>query len=121
MADEAVIDQAETQSIQDRIASKFGFPGATEAETQVEAVTQDDSGLAELEWDDAKYQVPVKLKDAFMRNEDYTRKTQDLAEQRKSVDQLREISQTKQMDAIFADTIQPDMQQIAIIDAYLAQ
>jgi len=121
MADETVIDQAETQSIQDRIASKFGFPGATEAETQVDAVATDDSGLAELEWDGAKYQVPVKLKDAFMRNEDYTRKTQDLAEQRKSVDQLREISQTKQMDAIFADTIQPDMQQIAMIDAYLAQ
>lgn len=121
MIDETAVDQPETESIADRIASKFGFPGANQAEAQADAVTQEDSGLAELEWDGAKYQVPVKLKDAFMRNEDYTRKTQDLAEQRKSVDQLREISQTRQMDSDFAASVQPDMQQIAMIDAYLAQ
>src|ERR1700730_7367382 len=124
MADEAVVDQPETESITDRIASKFGFPGANQIEGNTVAdseVQPTESDLAQLEWDGATYQVPVKLKDAFMRNEDYTRKTQELAEQRKSVDQLREISQTKQMDAAFADTIAPDMQQIAMIDAYLGQ
>jgi protoporphyrinogen oxidase len=120
MADEQVIDQAEPQSMTDRIANKFGFPGADQAEAD-SAVQTTESDLAELEWDGAKYQVPVKLKDAFMRNEDYTRKTQDLAEQRKTVDQLREISQTKQMDGVFAESIQPDMQQVAMIDAYLQQ
>ena len=121
MADEEVIDQAETQSMADRIASKYGFPGANQAEAEAEAVQTTESDLAELEWDGAKYQVPTKLKDAFMRNEDYTRKTQELAEQRKSVDQLREISQTRQMDSVFAEQIQPDMQQVAMIDAYLQQ
>lgn len=121
MIDDTAVAQPETESIADRIASKFGFPGANQAEAQADAVQTDDSGLAELEWDGAKYQVPVKLKDAFMKNEDYTRKTQELAEQRKAVDQLRDISQTKQMDSIFAEQIQPDMQQVAMIDAYLAQ
>jgi len=121
MIDDTAVDQPATESIQDRIASKFGFPGANQAEADADAVQTSEADLAELDWDGAKYQVPVKLKDAFMRNEDYTRKTQELAEQRKSVDQLREISQTRQMDSLFAEQIQPDMQQVAMIDAYLAQ
>ncbi len=91
------------------------------SDASADAIQTTESDLAELEWDGAKYQVPMKLKDAFMRNEDYTRKTQELAEQRKSVDQLREISQTKQMDAVFSESVQPDMQRVAMIDAYLAQ
>lgn len=121
MIDETVVDQAEPQSMTDRIANKFGFPGADQAEAEANAVQPVESDLAQLEWDGATYQVPSKLKDAFMRNEDYTRKTQDLAEARKAVDQLREISQTKQMDGAFAESIAPDMQQVAMIDAYLAQ
>jgi uncharacterized protein YlxP (DUF503 family) len=121
MIDEVAIDQPETESMTDRIASKFGFPGKGQAETPVDAAQTAESDLAELEWDGAKYQVPKNMKDAFMRNEDYTRKTQELAEQRKSVDQLRELSQTKQMDSAFAESVQPDMQQVAMIDAYLAQ
>lgn len=121
MIDEAGIDQPETESIQDRIASKFGFPGAGQAETEVDAATTPESDLAELDWEGVKFQVPSKAKDAFMRNEDYTRKTQELAEQRKAVDQLREISQTKQMDAVFQDSVQAEMQQAAMIDAYLTQ
>jgi protoporphyrinogen oxidase len=121
MDDDTAVDQPATESIADRIASKFGFPGANQEEAGAESVQTTESDLAELDWDGAKYQVPVKLKDAFMRNEDYTRKTQELAEQRKSVDQLREISQTRQMDSAFAESIQPDMQQVAMIDAYLQQ
>src|SRR5216683_4865345 len=113
MIDDTAIDQPETESMADRIASKFGFPGANQAEASADAIQTTESDLAELEWDGAKYQVPMKLKDAFMRNEDYTRKTQELAEQRKSVDQLREISQTKQMDAVFSESVQPDMQRVA--------
>lgn len=121
MIDEAGIDQPETESIQDRIASKFGFPGANQEEAEATSVQAPESDLAELDWEGVKFQVPSKAKDAFMRNEDYTRKTQELAEQRKAVDQLREISQTKQMDAVFQDSVQAEMQQAAMIDAYLTQ
>jgi hypothetical protein len=123
MIDDTTIDQAvdhadKPQSIQDRIGAKFGFPAKDQAATE-ETPAAVPSDVAELEWDGERFTVPVKLKDAFMRNEDYTKKTQELAEQRRAVDQLREISQTKQMDAVFGESVQAEQLQIAMIDAYL--
>lgn len=39
---------------------------------------------AEIEWDGIKAKVPAPLKDAFLRHADYTRKTMEVAEQRKA-------------------------------------
>lgn len=41
---------------------------------------------AEVEWNGKKYSVPADLKDGFMFQSDYTRKTQEVAEQRKAVE-----------------------------------
>lgn len=40
----------------------------------------------ELEHDGKKYKVPLELKDAFLRNDDYTRKTQAVAESKRAVE-----------------------------------
>lgn len=115
-------DQAQEQSIEGRIGSKFGFPGQTEApETQEEVESVETPDFAEIDWDGQKVKVPNALKDAFMRNEDYTRKTQDLAEHRKSLDQMRELAQTKQLEAAFSESIAVEQQEISVIDAYLQQ
>jgi hypothetical protein len=120
MIDEVVADQApQEQSAVDRIASKFGFPADDQA-APVEAVAPE-SDLAELEWDGAKYQVPAKLKDAFMKNEDYTRKTQELSQQRASLDQVRTLAEQRQIEAAFGNSIQAEQQELHVIDAYLAQ
>jgi hypothetical protein len=124
MIDDTTIDPPvehaeKPESLQDRIGAKFGFPGKDQVAEETPAAVP--SEVAELEWDGERFTVPVKLKDAFMRNEDYTKKTQELAEQRRTVDQLREISQTKQMDAVFGESVQAEQQQIAMIDAYLTQ
>jgi hypothetical protein len=114
-----VADQAPEQSVSDRIASKFGFPPADQAPEAVE--TAPESDLAELEWDGAKYQVPAKLKDAFMKNEDYTRKTQELSQQRASLDQVRTLAEQRQIEAAFGNSIEKELQDLHVIDAYLAQ
>lgn len=119
MTDEAT-DQALEQSVTEKIASKFGFPGQGEAAEEAEAQTED-TGLAELDWEGEKFQVPVGLKDAFMRNEDYTRKTQDLAEQRRSIEQVQSIAQQGQMSQAFAASTAQEEQQLHVIDAYLQQ
>lgn len=121
-------DQAEPQSVTDRIASKFGFPSA---KAPVEAAPSQDGGedsagsaesdLFELNFDGEAFRVPSKLKDAFMRQEDYTRKTQELADQRRSVEHSRELAQTKQLEAVFADSVASETKELAIIDAYLQQ
>lgn len=119
MTDEVSADQApQEQSAMERIASKFGFPKADQAE--VSEVTEE-SNLAELEWDGQKYQLPKTMKDAFMKNEDYTRKTQELSLQRESLDQVRTLAEQRQIEAAFGNSIQAEQQELHVIDAYLAQ
>lgn len=52
-----------------------------------EEVQPEEDGDAEIDYDGAKYRVPAKLKEAFLRQQDYTQKTQKLAEQRQYVEQ----------------------------------
>ena len=42
--------------------------------------------LVEVEYEGKKHKVPPELKDALLRTADYTRKTQEVAEQRKAVE-----------------------------------
>jgi len=64
----------------------------TEAETlEVEATEETDGEPAapefvSIEYDGQEFEVPPVLKDAFMRQSDYTQKTQTVAEQRKSLE-----------------------------------
>lgn len=63
---------------------------------------------AEIEYEGEKFKVPAKLKDAFLRQSDYTKKTMEVAETRRSleaqkaeVEQLSTASQ-EQIDAVIA-------------------
>lgn len=115
-------DQASEQSVTDRIASKFGFGPQDQAETEeVEAVAELESDLADIDWEGVQYKVPSKLKEAFMKNEDYTRKTQELAESRKQIDHFREMQMQRQIESQFGESVATEQQQIAVIDAYLSQ
>lgn len=125
MTDEAA-DQAIEQSVEAKIASKFGFPAQNTEEvsqdTEVTESTQgSDTGLADLEWEGLTFKAPAKVKEALMRTEDYTRKTQELAEQRRAVEHVRELAQQNQLDKMFSDSIQNEQQEISVIDAYLQQ
>ena len=63
-------------------------------EYEVEEPTDE---LVEIETDDGeKYRVPPKLKDRFMAAKDYTVKTQDLAIQRKSVDDRAQFVEARE-------------------------
>lgn len=42
--------------------------------------------LEEVDYNDKKYKVPKELKDALLRQSDYTRKTQEVAEQRRALE-----------------------------------
>jgi len=120
-----VVDVAEApkeQTAMERIASKFGFKGEDQAAVEpTEAVGTEESNLADLEWDGQVLKVPKSLKDGVMRNQDYTQKTQELASQRASLDQVRTLAEQRQLDAAFGESIQPEAQELHVIDAYLAQ
>lgn len=124
MENELTADQGETQSVESRLLNALSHSlGESEASTEVEQTETRgaDAEFAELEWDGVKFKVPSKAKDAFMKNEDYTRKTQELAEQRKSVEHVHELAKQRQLDAAFNDSIANEQREIAVIDAYLQQ
>lgn len=82
----------------------------------IEAAAEDDT--EEIEHDGEKYRVPKALKEAFLRQADYTRKTQEVAEQRRALESRQaEITQRAEAQAaVFEQRVQ-----LAQLDAALEQ
>jgi hypothetical protein len=121
MTTETATDQGESQSVESRIANALGLSNESAEVAEATETPVTDDGFAELDWEGTKIKVPPSLRDAFMKNEDYTRKTQELAEQRKSIDHVHELAKQKQMDQAFHESIAKEQNEIAVIDAYLGQ
>lgn len=112
----AQADSAAEQSIEDRVLAKFGMEGLTddapgEAQQGDEAATEqpdaqaDDS--AEVSIDGKTFRVPKELKDAVLRHEDYTRKTQDVAERARVLDaQARMLQEREAFQTAHASDLQ---------------
>src|SRR5574343_151442 len=75
-----------------------------EIESQESEGQPEDDG-EEIEYDGEKYKVPKPLKDAFLRQQDYTQKTQTVAEQRRAVEaQAAEVQrQAQAQQALIAE------------------
>ncbi len=114
-------DPGETQSVESRIANALGFGNESAEVAEATETPVTDDGFAELDWEGTKVKVPAKMRDAFMKNEDYTRKTQELADQRKTVEHANQLAIQKGLDAHFNESIAAETREIAVIDAYLQQ
>lgn len=77
-------------------------------ESEVEASDEEEAPeFVEVEYDGQLYEVPPELKDAVLRQADYTTKTQEVATQRKQAEVLLgEIEQARQRFE-FAEKVQP--------------
>lgn len=62
---------------------------ATESKPATETAPQGQPELVEVEYEGKTHKVPPELKDALLRQSDYTRKTQEVAAQRQTVEQQR--------------------------------
>lgn len=123
--------------IMEKLAGKFGFGGqeqevteqseAQVAETAVEGQEQPteetvvDDGTEEVSWNGETYKLPKAIKDALMRQDDYTKKTQELSEQRKTVEHVNALTQAKELEHKFIASIAQEQQELGIMDAYLKQ
>lgn len=66
----------------------------TTEETQEPEGQPAESGVAEVELNGKTYQVPAEIKDGYLRQADYTKKTQALAEDRKYAEALKAEAET---------------------------
>jgi hypothetical protein len=88
----------------------------TEGEGAEHAPPEDDG--EEVDYEGRKYRVPKELKDAFLRQSDYTRKTQEIAEQRRALEtaQQQHTQQAQEMQADFEGRVK-----LHVLDQQLAQ
>lgn len=75
-------------------------------EGEEEAPEQPEEELVEIEFEGKKATVPKELKNAFLREADYTRKTQEVAREREAIAQERQMFElNRQLEAVIADDI----------------
>lgn len=60
----------------------------TESDDETEETEDDDS--EEVDYEGKKYKLPKELKEALLRQSDYTKKTQEVAEQRRAIESQRQ-------------------------------
>lgn len=129
---EANQDQPATESLPDRIANMFD-PGqpeepdyAPQAEPEVEgdepeAEDAPEPDVVEVEIDGETFALPKKAAEAAMRHADYTRKTQELAEQRRQVEFAQKALETAKIEREFHEASSTELQQIQMVENHLAQ
>ena len=90
---------------------------AEESDSQEEPEATDD-GTEETEFEGKTYKLPKELKEALLRQADYTRKTQEVAETRKAVEQQ---AQEVKLQAEFQQAHGPKLVEMRVLDTQLQQ
>ena len=95
--------------------------GSPEGET--EGTEGKEPEFVTVEYDGEQFEVPPKLKEAFLRQQDYTRKTQEVANERKAIEaerqevaQMFQVSQEELGARAAAVNLDNQLQQYADID-----
>ena len=96
-----------------------------EESEEEEPEDEESEDLEEIEIDGEVWQVPKGLKDGYLRQQDYTQKTQEVANERKAVQSEREAIEAERQS--FTNQVQAQQQnfqvhaQIASVDQQIAQ
>ena len=106
------IEVAETQAVEERSDEE------TVASEEEAGEPDEGSQFVSVEYDGQEYEVPPQLKDALLRQSDYTQKTQSLAEQRKSVE--AQAAALQQQAELQQQTIE-DVAAVKAIDQQIEQ
>jgi hypothetical protein len=85
-------------------------------EAQAESETQ--PALEEVEFEGQKYQLPSSIKSALMRQQDYTQKTQEVAEARRAIELQ---NQRQQIERQFQQSVSQETATLSELDAAIKQ
>jgi len=108
---EATEEPEEQEASEDESEDESEDKDAPEDESEVEAE------FVEVEVNGKLYEVPVELQDSLLRQEDYTKKTQEVASQRKEAEvQLGQVKQQMQ-EFEFANSVRDDVMKAQQLEA----
>ena len=115
-----VLQNQEAEIVTDAEASDLndqGFDGDTNEISDADDISEE-SLLEEIEYEGKQYKLPPELKSALLRQSDYTKKTQEVAEQRRAIEhQRQEIeNHVKLQQATFQEAAK-----VAAMDEQIAQ
>lgn len=113
LGDDIVEDLPVEEEATEEAPEEASEGGEAEPETEAEEIPAE---IITIDGED--YEVPAPLKDAFMRQQDYTKKTSELASQRRA---LEEQVQITQQQAQFQQQFNEQIGVISNIDAQLKQ
>lgn len=105
----------------DEIDESEGVDASEEENASEDEVQEDEFKYVDIEIDGKVLQVPEEYKDYFMRQADYTQKTQTLAEQRRQVELQQKQIETVRNEQKFVQEIQPELNNIGYLDAHIQQ
>jgi hypothetical protein len=111
------ITGSEEQEVQPE-PQEQGAEQAAEQTTEAVEATETQPALEEVEWEGAKYQLPPQLKSALMRQQDYTQKTQAVAERERMV-ALHQ--QRQQIEGAFQQSVSQEQIQLHQLEAAIKQ
>jgi hypothetical protein len=123
--------ETESLSIEDRLFAQFE-PEQPEAEAppeqqeeQTEEVAAPESEaqpeFQEIEFEGKTYQVPPELKDALLRQSDYTKKTTEVSERQRALEQKELQIKAVDNERKFHEVVKGDINQIQKIDFQIEQ
>ena len=119
-AEEAVEEQIIAEDDQEVVEAE----AAEEPEEEpVEELAAEDSeeAFVDVEYDGVTYAVPENLKDALLRQSDYTQKTQTLADMRREVELGQDQVRLAQEEQGFVQEIQPELNNVGYLQAMIQQ
>lgn len=122
MPETEAVDQVTEQSMEDRVANRFGITEEQEPQENIQPEGEDapeESADVEIEYEGEKFKIPKQLEKAILQERDYTRKAQDLADQRRQVEHERKVVKATQMEREFHESVSGEFDQLRAIDGYL--
>ena len=115
---EAEQEPVEQEVVEDATPGDEAEEAETAEEVEAEAPAQE---FVELELNGKTYEVPIELQDGFLKQKDYTQKTQTLADERREVELQRQQIEVTQSQHKFVESIQEELNEINQIDYQLKQ
>lgn len=123
--------ETESLSIEDRLYAQFEPEQAAAEEPQEQQEQETEEAAApeseaqpefqEIEYEGKTYQVPSELKDALLRQSDYTKKTTEVSERQRALEQKELQIKAVENERKFHDTVKADINAIQKIDFQIEQ